>query len=43
MYNWDLALKVFTFGFSGVFICLIVLMFFVEISTAILKIFKKKA
>ena len=42
MYNWDLAFKVFLYGFSGVFICLIILMFFVQLSGMFLKNFKKK-
>ena len=43
MYNWDLAFKIFIFGFSGVFVCLAVLMFSIQICGAILKNFKKKA
>ncbi len=42
MYNWDLAFKVFFYGFSGVFICLIILMFFVQISGMVFKNFRKK-
>ncbi len=42
MYNWELAFKVFVYGFSGVFLCLIILMVFVQISGAFLKNLKKK-
>jgi len=43
MYNWDMAIKVFFYGFSGVFICLAILMFSIQICGAILKGFKKKS
>ncbi|RTZ89916.1 MAG: hypothetical protein DSY91_07100 [Deltaproteobacteria bacterium] len=42
MYNWDLALKIFTHGFAGVFVCLALLMFSIQICGAVLKRFKKK-
>ncbi len=43
MYNWDLALKVFIYGFLGVFICLAILMFSIQICGVVLKAFKKKS
>ena len=42
MYEWGLAGKVFIYGFSGVFVCLAILMFSVQICGGILKGFKKK-
>jgi len=42
MYNWDLAFKIFIFGFVGVFVCLTVLMFSIQICGAILKGSKNK-
>jgi len=43
MYNWDMAVKVFFYGFFGVFACLAILMFSVQICGSILKGFKKKS
>jgi len=43
MQNWDFAFKIFMYGFSGVFICLTILMFSIQICGAILKNFKKKS
>ncbi len=42
MYEWDLALKVFIYGFAGVFVCLTILMFSIQICGAILKGYRKK-
>ncbi len=42
MYEWDLAFKVFIYGFSGVFVCLGVLMFSIQICGAVLKRIRKK-
>jgi len=42
MHNWDLAFKVFIYGFAGVFVCLTVLMFSIQICGAILKGLKNK-
>lgn len=43
MHNWELATRVFFYGFFGVFICLAILMFSIQICGAILKGFKKKS
>lgn len=43
MYDWEMASKVFFYGFSGVFACLAILMFSIQICGAILKNFKKKS
>ena len=43
MYNWDLAFKIFIYGFAGVFVCLSILMFSIQICGAIIRGFKKKS
>jgi Na+-transporting methylmalonyl-CoA/oxaloacetate decarboxylase gamma subunit len=42
MHNWELAGKIFIYGFTGVFLCLAILMFSVQICGGILKRLKKK-
>ncbi|MCX8012560.1 MAG: OadG family protein [Desulfobacterota bacterium] len=40
--SWLMALRVFLFGFSGVFLSLIILMYFVKAMSAIVQRNKKK-
>ncbi len=42
MENWKLALKIFIFGFSGVFVGLILLMFAIKLTAFVVKFLSKK-
>ena len=43
MQQWTNALKVFIFGFGGVFVGLVLLMWAIQLNAFLLRIFSKKA